>query len=231
LPVVLSDVTTSWPALEAWSPHYLANVLGDEPVEVMAHRESDRQFEINSEQHKATMPFSEYVAYVVSAASSNDVYLVANNHLLERAAAAPLWEDFTIDARYLDESRTGGLVFLWFGPAGTVTPLHHDVANVLFVQIHGRKRIRLVSPLESHCVYNDVGVYSEVDAAEPDLAAHPRFARTRPFDVVMNPGQALFLPVGWWHHVVAIDTSISLSFTNFRWPNSYLWHHPNIRTT
>lgn len=229
LPLVLTDVATDWPAIERWNPGYLGTVLGDERVEVMADRDADRRFEINSDRHRSTLPFSEYVAYVESAVDSNDVYLVANNHLLERTGAEPLWDDFTIDSRYLDGSRTRGLVFLWFGPRGTVTPLHHDVVNVLFVQVRGRKRFRLVSPLDSHCVYNEVGVYSEVDPVKPDLSNHPRFSTTRTFDIILNAGQALFVPAGWWHHVVALDVSISLSFTNFHWPNTFTWHHPNVQ--
>jgi hypothetical protein len=228
LPVILTDMADEWPAVNVWSPSYLARSIGAEPVEVMTDRDSDEQFEVNSNLHRSTMPFDQYVEHVTAAAWSNDEYLVANNHLLEKPAAAGLWSDFTIDERYLDPKRTNGSVFLWFGPAGTVTPLHHDVASVLFVQVYGRKLIRLRSPLETHCVYNDVGVYSQVDAAQPDLDAHPLFARTRPFNVLLEPGQALLIPVGWWHHVTALDTSISLSFTNFHWPNAFEWRHPHI---
>jgi hypothetical protein len=228
LPVVLTDVCDEWSAVNIWSPSYLARSIGSEPVEVMTGRDSDEHFEVNSGRHQSTMPFDQYIAHVMDTAWSNDEYLVANNHFLEQPAAACLWSDFAIDERYLDPSRTSGTVFLWFGPGGTVTPLHHDVSNVLFVQVYGRKLVRLVSPLESHCVYNDVGVFSQVDAAQPDLAAHPLFARTRPFNVLLEPGQALFIPVGWWHHVTALDTSISLSFTNFRWPNAFEWRHPHI---
>src|SRR5581483_11277393 len=118
--------------------------------------------------------------------------------------------------------------FLWFGPGGTVTPLHHDVLNVMLVQVYGRKLVRLISPLESHCLYHDVGVYSKVDPTRPDAERFPRFSRVRPFNILLEPGQALFMPAGWWHHVTALDTSISLSFSNFRWVNDFTWAHPNI---
>ncbi len=171
--------------------------------------------------------FSDYVR-IVTAGRSNDSYLVANNHLLERPAAAPLLRDFACDARYLTPEPGPGSAFLWFGPAGTVTPLHHDTSNVLFVQVHGRKRFTLISPLESHCLYNDVAVYSEVDLGAPDLASYPLFARARQIQLVVEPGETLFIPVGWWHHVEALDVSISLSFTNFRWLNTFEWAHPSI---
>ena len=227
LPVKLTDVTTGWEAIGKWSPTFLKDVIGSEPVEIMAGRESDARFEINADAHKTTMRFAEYVDHVTSAEWSNDKYLVANNHLLENAAATALWSDFAIDQRYLDPGNKKGSIFLWFGPAGTVTPLHHDVANILFVQVSGRKRVRLISPLDTHCLYNEVAVYSEVDPSNPDMARHPKFARTRQFQLEMEPGDALFIPAGWWHHVTALDASISLSFTNFLWPNSFSWHQPS----
>jgi len=229
LPVVLLDVAQRWPAVTKWSASYLLELFGNEPIEVMARREMDDRFDLNWTLHRFTMPFSRFAQHVLSSSSSNDQYLVANNRLLETSAAEPLWHDFAIDNRYLDEQQTAGKVFLWFGPAGTITQLHHDVGNVLFVQIHGRKRIRLIDPLETHCVYNDVLAFSEVDAARPDLETYPKFARTRNYTIVLEPGQALFLPVGWWHHVTALETSISLSFTNFRWNNKFEWRHPNDR--
>jgi ribosomal protein L16 Arg81 hydroxylase len=100
---------------------------------------------------------------------------------------------------------------------------------VLFVQVHGSKRIILISPLETHHVYNETAVYSSVNALDPDLETYPRFARATRHELVVGPGQALFIPVGWWHCVEAVDTSISMSFTNFVFPNDYTWHHPDLR--
>ena len=40
------------------------------------------------------------------------------------------------------------------------------------------------------------------------------------------PGEALFLPVGWWHHVRALDLSISLACNHFRWPNDHDGYKP-----
>jgi mannose-6-phosphate isomerase-like protein (cupin superfamily) len=34
-------------------------------------------------------------------------------------------------------------------------------------------------------------------------------------DIVLEPGECVFLPLGWWHWVKSLDVSISLSFTNF----------------
>jgi hypothetical protein len=227
-PLVLRGFAGRWGAMSTWTPEYLRAQVGDEQVEVMTGREGDERYEVNAEAHKTVMRMGDYVDAVLRSPSSNDLYLVANNHFLERPAAAGLWEDFEVDRRYLDPAAARGSVFLWFGPGGTVTPLHHDLLNILFVQVVGRKRITLISPLQGHRVYNDLGVYSEVDPDHPDEGRHPRFREVRAAEVLLDPGDALFIPVGWWHRVQALDVSFSLSFTNFVFPNAYHWDLPSI---
>jgi hypothetical protein len=107
-----------------------------------------------------------------------------------------------------------GAALLWFGAAGTLTPLHHDTLMLLHTQLVGRKRWRLASPLQTPRLYNTRSVFSPVDLAAPDLARFPRLAGVQVFDVVLGPGETLFVPLGWWHQVEALDTSLSISFTN-----------------
>tara|TARA_B100000678_G_scaffold164570_1_gene137414 strand:+ start:1874 stop:2023 length:150 start_codon:yes stop_codon:yes gene_type:complete len=35
-------------------------------------------------------------------------------------------------------------------------------------------------------------------------------------------GEAIFLPIGWWHHVTALDRSVSRSLTNFAADNDFI---------
>ncbi len=226
-PVLMTDSCDRWPALSLWNPAYLVEKLGSTEVEVMAGRESDPDYEVNSDEHRFMMPFDEYVAKIESA-RGNDTYLTANNKLLATEAALPLWDDFSLDERYLapDPSRTRA--HLWFGPAGTVTPLHHDSVNVLFNQVDGWKHIILVPSLAIHRVYNTIAVYSAVDPLKPDLDQYPMFADAQQYHFDVGPGQTLFIPTGWWHHVEATEASISISFTNFAFSNDIEWSNPNF---
>jgi Cupin-like domain len=227
-PAILTDVADSWPAVHMWTPAYLKSTVGTEMVEVMAGREGDEEYEINLDAHRRTMLFGDYVDLILRSGPTNDFYLVANNHFLDKPGTAALWADFSCDERFFDPAAALGRVFFWFGPAGTVTPLHHDVSNILLVQVRGTKRVTLVSALESHLVYNDVAVYSQVNAEFPDIQRHPRFSAATRLTVDLHEQEALFIPVGWWHHVRSLETCISLSFTNFVFPNHFDWLFPNI---
>jgi ribosomal protein L16 Arg81 hydroxylase len=229
-PVILQGVIESWPASTCWNPGYLRERCGSETVQVMQTRESDPDFELNSESHKSSIRFADYVDMVTAAGESNDFYLVANNRFMERPGVQRLLDDIGPLPDILDPRKLTARTFLWFGPGGTVTPLHHDPVNVLLVQVTGRKTVTLIAPDQTHLVYNEIGVYSRVDCGDPDLERWPLFGKVNALGVTLEPGEALFIPVGWWHHVRALDVSISLSFTNFVFPNDYedLWHHPSI---
>ena len=225
-PVIFTGLMEDWRALQLWSPEYFRSTCGSELVEIMANRDSDPNYEVNCESHKTTVLLREYVDRIMTSGASNDCYMVANNNSLRRPGMRHLLSDIVVFPEYLDSANLDGGVFLWFGPEGTLTPLHHDAMNVLMAQVLGRKRVTLISSNQLHHVYNEVGVYSEVDCEYPDFGRFPAFQRVRTQRLVLEPGEALFIPVGWWHHVRALDVSITVSFTNFIFPNSYYWIHP-----
>lgn len=225
-PVVLTDVMNGWKALTSWSPAYFKERAGDCQVEIVSGRESDPDYDMNFKAHLETTTMAEYADRVLGAGSTNDFYFTANNRNTERSAFAALKDDFTIPSAYLDPGRREGCTSLWFGPAGTVTPLHHDTCNILFCQVLGKKRVTLISPVETSLLKNTRGVYSPIDCEDPDLTAYPDFKDVVKHEVVLAPGEALFIPVSWWHHVRALEVSINVSFTNFLRSNAFAWYAP-----
>ena len=174
-PVILTDMMNDWPAMSLWSPDYLKTKYGNVPVEIQSNRNSDPDYEINCEQHKKTVKLSEYVDMVTSGGESNDYYIVANNSNLDRQELKGLLDDIHMFPEFLDASNTQGRVFFWFGPSGTITPLHHDPINMMMAQVDGRKRWRLISPNQTPLLYNYVGVISKVDCENPDYNRYPLF--------------------------------------------------------
>jgi hypothetical protein len=227
VPVVISDASKNWPKLADWSPSYFKDHFGDVEVEVMTRRNGPRGHGDEVEGHRTKTLLADFCDRVTAAAPTNDFYLVANNRVTNRPALGQLFEDVAAPHPYLHEGRDVRWTSMWFGPPGTVTPLHHDTANVLFCQVFGRKRIRLFSPFElslTHAMHD--GVYSSVDAEHPDADAFPEFAEAKAKEVVLSAGEALFIPVGWWHHIRSLEVSINLAFTAFRWSNHFEWFYP-----
>jgi ribosomal protein L16 Arg81 hydroxylase len=109
-----------------------------------------------------------------------------------------------------------------------VTPLHHDTLMLLHTQIVGRKRWRLVSPLETPKLYNHNAVFSPIDVDRPDLERYPLFAQARVLEVIVEPGETMFLPLAWWHQVTSLDVSLSFSFSNLSVPNQFNYENPSI---
>jgi Cupin-like domain len=227
-PVKLLGLIEDWPALRLWSPDHFRLYFGHEMVDITTGRDSDPDYEINLDRHRQTVRFADFIDAVVSS-QGNDSYLVANNHFFGRPGMNLLLNDVGYLPGYLTEENRAAHTYLWFGPGGTLTELHHDTMNILFCQIYGRKRIILVAPDELPWIYNDHSVYSPVKVENPDLQRYPLFQYANPIEVIVEPGEVLFIPVGWWHHVRSLETSISVSFTNFPFPNEYHWSEPDIR--
>lgn len=218
-PVVLKGLMADWPALGNWSPRSFAERFGDERVEVMVGREADPDHDLRPEHHREELRLREAVERMGARGPTNDIYLVARNALLQRPAFRPLLEELRAPAGIIaPDLSTDACLHVWLGPAGTFSGLHHDHLNVLFCQVHGRKRFWLIPPFDMPCVYNRRWLLSDVDVRAPDLERYPAFAQVSVREVVLGPGDALFLPVGWWHAVLALDASISVSFVSFTLP-------------
>lgn len=228
-PVVLTDVADDWPARTQWTPERLAQRFGELPVEIQDGRDGDPRFEENKTALRKTVRFADFLARIGAGDATNDCYLTANNELLKRPEFASLFDDVGKLPAVTDPARLRGSSFFWVGPRGTRTPLHHDTVMLFHAQLVGAKRWRLVSPLDTPAVYNYHGVFSPVDLAAPDLARYPRMAGVRVLDVVVEAGETLFLPLGWWHQVEALDVSVSMSFTNLALKNDYRFDDPTMR--
>jgi hypothetical protein len=111
---------------------------------------------------------------------------------------------------------------IWIGPKGTLTPLHRDDTDNLFAQVWGQKSFILAAPHHRAAL----GTWSTspkggLDGCDfnPDAPDYQRFpaARDVPFlRVVLQAGDLLFLPEGWFHQVQSVSTSLSVNF----WVNS-----------
>ena len=219
-PVIVTGMFDAWPARRRWNFDYFRARCGEAEVEVQVGREADANYEINQPALKRTMLFRDYVDLVEQSGATNDFYMTANNASRNRAALAALWADTPPIGEYLDAA-SADAGFFWFGPAGTKTPFHHDLTNNFMAQVIGRKRILLVPPTDTVHMYNHLHCYSQIDGNAIDVERFPSVEHARVIECTLEPGELLFLPIGWWHYVEALDASVTMTYTNFLERNDF----------
>jgi hypothetical protein len=226
-PVVVRGLADDWPARRLWSLDHLAKRLAGRQVRVQWNRSAAQDYERNVERHATTKPYDEIDRRLRDREPSNDFYVTANNADQNRSAFAPLFDEVgeIPDLLAPGGARAG---FVWIGPRGTVTPWHHDLTNNLLLTLVGCKRVRLVAPYDTPKMRNDVHCFSRWGT--DDLPAGPAEGeKPAVLECELAPGDALFLPIGWWHHVEGLDPHIGMSFTAFRWDNDFYSSYRSYR--
>jgi lysine-specific demethylase 8 len=115
-----------------------------------------------------------------------------------------------------------GLRFLWeyvfLGPANTITGFHYDIPDNWFCQVRGTKEVLLVPADQSHHMcqsrkFDWGATLSAIDISRPgeQVREWASFAKVRALYARVEAGDALFIPKGTWHAVVALEPSISLA--------------------
>ncbi|MCX4241816.1 cupin-like domain-containing protein [Paraliomyxa miuraensis] len=222
VPVVLTDLVTRWPALERWQPAALVERLGHESIEVCVGREDTTDPDAEWAPLRQELTVAALIERVL-AGPSNDVYVIAKNAALRRPGLRSLLDDLVLPPALFGPRMDPARMGLWIGPAGTHTPLHHDGDDSMFCQVVGRKRFRLAPPESLALLDRSRGVYSHWDPGESAaLADGPAHL----IELVLEPGEALLIPAGWWHQVDALDPSISVSILALAWPNDFGWYRP-----
>uniref|UniRef100_F6VIT5 JmjC domain-containing protein 5 n=1 Tax=Xenopus tropicalis TaxID=8364 RepID=F6VIT5_XENTR len=209
-PVVLEGVIDHWPCLKKWSVEYIQRVAGCRTVPVeLGSRYTDAEWS------QRLMTVNEFITkYILD--KQNGIGYLAQHQLFEQIPE--LKEDICIpDYCCLGEASEDEITInAWFGPAGTVSPLHQDPQQNFLAQIVGRKYIRVYSVAETEKLYPfDSSILhntSQVDVESPDQNKFPRFSQASYQECILSPGQVLFIPVKWWHYIRALDLSFSVSF-------------------
>jgi hypothetical protein len=118
------------------------------------------------------------------------------------------------------------LMSIWIGNRTRIAA-HHDLPDNLACVAAGHRRFTLFPPEQLSNLY--IGPLdltpagqpiSLVDFAQPDFHRFPRFAEAlrHAQSAELGPGDALFIPSMWWHHVEALDALNVL--VNYWWRQS-----------
>ena len=204
-PCVITDFASHWPALKEWSPENLTSRFGKKPVRVY-----DASFGQPGNQYMDStgkVTFGEFVSKIMSGNSDLRMFLY------NIAQQIP---EMVEDIRFPDLgfSFSKRFIYTFFGCKGSTTPLHYDIdmSSVFYTSILGRRRVRLFSPQQSIALYkHPFTVRSYVNLDEPNFSQHEYLKHAKGYEVVLEEGETLFIPSGYWHEFNYLDSGFGVS--------------------
>jgi hypothetical protein len=214
-PVLISGFTHNWEAFKKWSPAYFKKIASHTKIPV-------KEFGISNGIKSSSWTMGQYADFLENYDKSNEKKKVDT--------PPPYCHDvpiFGLIQELVQDIQPFPLNYLprWYwhawwqylqffmGPSNSITPLHFDclLTNNLFFQIIGRKRFTIIPAEDSEYCYRHAWRWFMVDPENPDFNKYPQYRKARPIEVIVNPGDILYLPPGTLHHVRSLDTSISFN--------------------
>ncbi|KAK3914897.1 Bifunctional peptidase and arginyl-hydroxylase JMJD5 [Frankliniella fusca] len=184
LPVKIKGCMTHWPAYKRWNDiGYLQRVAGARtvPIELGSHY-------AHSDYSQKLMTIADFIEQHVV---GGKLGYLAQHQLFEQVPelradiCEPEYCCLTDDSIHIDEPANDGTdINAWFGPAGTVSPLHFDPKHNLLAQVVGTKRVLLFPPEVSSSLYPHsdrlLSNTARVDPEKPDYDQFPLFKNIAP---------------------------------------------------
>jgi len=212
-PVVIKNLAKDWPASTKWNWDYFKQLVGDKKVPLYNNVKSDAYTPINKADDYKT--FGEYIDMISKGPAAWRIFLF---NIFDHAPG--LTKDFTWP-EHLMKGFVKKYPMLFTGGAGSITHLHFDIdlSHILHTQFAGRKRVLMFPFEEQHKLYRkpfevlsmaDFSHYYKENGS-PDYEKFPALKLAEGFDFILEPGDTLFMPAGYWHHMEYLDSGFAMS--------------------
>lgn len=213
-PVVLRNLAKQWPAYDKWTWAYFKEVAGDKKIAIYNNVKSDAYTPINKADDYTT--FGEYIDMISKGPAEWRIFF------FNIFAHAPqLKEDFTWPEDYV-KGFLKSLPSLFAGGQGSITHMHFDIdlPNIVHTQFIGKKRVLLFPNEEQYKLYRkpfevlslaDFSNYYDPEKSKIDTAKFPAVQLAKGYDVIIEHGDTLFMPSGYWHHMEYLESGFAMS--------------------
>lgn len=205
-PVVLTDLMKDWTAMDQWTIEHFKAKYGHLKVPIYSSNYSKPGKGYMAADRK--MPFGEYLDMLIRPEPC-DLRLFLFNIF---RFAPELKNDYKVPD--IMDGFFNDFPFMFFGGMGSKVALHYDIdmSHVFLNQIYGRKRVVLFAPEQSKKIYHlPYTVASYIDVNHPDYEKHPALRYVTGYEVILHPGESLFIPSGYWHYIEYLDGGYSIS--------------------
>ncbi len=209
-PVVMKGLAKEWPAYKKWNWDYFINMVGDKEVGVYNNIKSDAYTPINTAD--AYMKFGEYLKKVKAGPLDLRIFLF---NIFQHAPQ--IVNDFSWPDAYM-KGFVKKYPMLFVGGQGSITHIHFDIdlSHILHTQFVGRKRVLLFPYEEQHKLYRKpwevLSVANFANYHESfDYENFPAVKLARGYEVILEHGDTLFMPAGFFHHMEYLDGGFAMS--------------------
>jgi hypothetical protein len=212
-PIVLTDLAKEWPAYHKWNWDYFKQIVGDKEVGIYNNIKSDPYTPINTADDYTT--FGEYIDMIRTGPAAWRIFL------FNIFSHAPQLVDDFVWPENLMKGFVKRFPMLFVGGASSITHMHFDIdmSHILHTQFVGRKRVLLFPFQEQHKLYRKpYEVLSMADFSHyyqnngnPDYDKFPALKYARGYEVILEHGDTLFMPAGYWHHMEYLDSGFAMS--------------------
>lgn len=213
-PLVIRDLARQWPAYHKWNWDYFKSVVGDKQVGIYNNVKSDAHTPVNTADEYTS--FGSYIDMVSRGPASWRIFLF---NLFSHAPQ--MTEDFEWPTQLM-RGFVKRAPMLFVGGQGSVTHMHFDMdlSHILHTQFGGRKRVLLFPFEEQYKLYRkpfevlslaDFSGYYSDTSSSVDYDRFPALRYARGYDLILEPGDTLFMPAGYWHHMEYLDSGFAMS--------------------
>lgn len=209
-PLIITGLAKQWPGYEKWNWDYFIKILGDTEVGVYDNVKSDAYTPINTAD--AYMKFGDYLQQVKKGPLALRIFLF---NIFQHAPE--LVKDF-IWPEDLMPNFIKKYPMLFVGGQGSITHMHFDIdmSHILHTQFMGKKRVLLFPHEEQYKLYRKPWeVLSIANYAhyynDFDYVNFPAAKLAKGFEVVLEHGDTLYMPAGYWHHMEYIESGFAMS--------------------
>ncbi len=212
LPVIIKNLAKDWPAYTKWNWDYFKQLVGDQKVPLYNNVKSDAYTPINKADDYKT--FGEYIDMISKGPAGWRIFLF---NIFDHAPE--LTKDFTWP-EHLMKGFVKKYPMLFTGGASSITHMHFDIdlSHILHTQFGGRKRVLMFPYKEQRKLYRKpFEVLSMADFSnyyqegKLDFEKFPALKLAEGYDFILEPGDTLFMPAGYWHHMEYLDSGFAMS--------------------
>jgi hypothetical protein len=217
-PLVMRDFAKDWPANQ-WSWDTLCDAVGTRTTGVRGNAFRSGQSTTFFPKPIARKPIADYFRQLERNESSEERLFAFNL----RVNAPVLYHDNIKRFKPLGV-RVANVPAYFFGAPGSDTRIHFDFdwVDLLLSHFKGTKRVLLFSQEQNEQLYQIPGtVHSAVDFSrlEELSQSFPKLDQLEGFEVILKPGDTLYIPKGYWHHITYVTGSFSITYRI--WPQTF----------